>query len=699
MAGPCPADPPSPGRPYAPPSARTHVLPSSLIRCGSLPLVSVLSDTQAVSPAPRLVEDFDQTLARLADAPAFSKYTHQSQLLVRTAKLLKAPGGVAVLADRAEGFDAAGVFAGTDWDMPAGLQPGLVGPTLRAGGDAATLECLSELRLLAIAEARTPHADLSAEAARTFLAEAMAANLDLLFGEATEASRERSAADRARLHGLFDLLAHRLGMGLILDRLLAEVAEIMAQRPIMRDRAVALIQAAGQALTQTRVDDSVAAMTRHWLSAIEAPSVLAQAEGDGYAAALAACDAEQLAAEAGVFAASMNETGLVARDHAVLVRHLSVHAPALIPAALGCNAIGEAAYAAHAAAIGALIDQAITPDTAHAIYGLSRLLSAGLVLQRPVLPGLQRLARLELHPEAVAALLPEAPADHEGARTRLLAGACAVLGQPRGVDQGHNPTCQSARAISLWAQNDPGYLLELVASAARDHDIVMDFEGQLMHSAGLDAGMAKTLHTELDALSRLLTPHIDRLYVEMGRHTVGRPGDGHRWINPEMHGWWVTRDFAALIELSSNAITDCSDFIRAFYSAYHPAYNGDRALAYIQPCGIAATTSSGDWIGWHAIAIQRVARDETGAWRVYFYNPNRDKAQNWGHGIVTSTDGHGELEGESSLVFEDFAARLYVFHYRSAETGDPGRVPEATITSVRAAIAASWGRHFQWHDR
>ncbi len=662
-------------------------------------LVSVLSDPQKASPSPRLVEDFDQTLVRLAEAPAFSKYTHQSQLLVRTAKLLKAPGGVAVLADRADGFDAAGVFAGTDWDMPAGLQPALVGPTLRAGGDSATLECLSELRLLAIAEARTAHAGLSAQDARAFLAEAMAANLDLLFGEATEASRERSAADSARLHGLFDLLAHRLGMGLILDRLLAEVAEIMAQRPIMSDRAVALIQAAGQALTETSVDDSVAAVARHWLSAIEAPSVLAQAEGDGYAAALAACDADQLAAEAGVFGASMNETGLVCRDHAVLVRHLSTHAPALIPAALGCSTIGQAAYAAHAPAISALIDQAITPDTAYAIYGLSRLLSAGLVFQRPVLPGLQRLARLALHPDAVAALLPEAPADHERARTRLLAGACAVLGQPRGVDQGHNPTCQSARAISLWAQNDPGYLLDLVASAARDHDIVMDFEGQVMHSAGLDAGMAKTLHTELDAVSRLLTPHIDRLYVEMGRRTVGRLGDGHRWVNPEMHGWWVTRDFAALIELSTNAITDCSDFLRAFYSAYHPAYNGDRALVYAQPCGIAATTSSGDWVGWHAVAIQRVAQDGTGAWRVYFYNPNRDKAQNWGHGIVTSTYGNGELEGESSLLVEDFAARLYVFHYRAAETGDPTRVPDTAIEAIRAAIAVSWGKGFEWHER
>ena len=173
---------------------------------------------------PRLVDDFDQTLARLAEAPAFSKYSHQSQLLMRAAKLAKTPGGVAALAERAERFDSAGVFAGTDWDMPAGLQPALVGPTLRAGGDSATLETLSELRLLALAEARTAHDGMSANEAQDFLAEAMAANLDLLFGEATETARERSAADSARLQGLFALLAERLGMGRIIERLLEEVS-------------------------------------------------------------------------------------------------------------------------------------------------------------------------------------------------------------------------------------------------------------------------------------------------------------------------------------------------------------------------------------------------------------------------------------------------------------------------------------------
>ena len=647
---------------------------------------------------PRLVDDFDQTLARLAEAPAFSKYSHQSQLLMRAAKLAKTPGGVAALAERAERFDSAGVFAGTDWDMPAGLQPALVGPTLRAGGDSATLETLSELRLLALAEARTAHDGMSASEARDFLAEAMAANLDLLFGEATETARERSAADSARLQGLFALLAERLGMGRIIERLLEEVSQIMAQRPIMTDRARALIQAARQALADETIDEANAAVARHWLSAIEAPSVLAQAEGAHYAHALAECDDDQLAAEAGVFGASMNETGLVCAAHAVLLSHLNRQARHLVPAALGCNAIGQAAYQAHETEITALIDQAITVDTAFAIYGLSRLLGAGLTFQRPVLPGLQRLARLALHHETIAALVPEAPNDDTRARSRLLAGACAVLGQPRGVDQGHNPTCQSARAISLWAQNDPGYLLALIAQAARDNDVVMDFEGHVMASSSLAAGMVKTLHTELDAVSRLLTPHLDKLYVEMGRRTVGRVGDGHRWVNPEMHGWWVMRDFAALIDLATGAITDCSDFLRAFFSAYHPDYNGDRALVYAQPCGIASTTSAGDWVGWHAVAIQRVVRDASGAWRVYFYNPNRDKAQNWGHGIETSTHANGELEGESSLVFEEFAARLYVFHYRAAETGEPEHVPEAAIARVRAAIADSWGKGFAWAD-
>lgn len=62
------------------------------------------------------------------------------------------------------------------------------------------------------------------------------------------------------------------------------------------------------------------------------------------------------------------------------------------------------------------------------------------------------------------------------AEALLLEGVLCMLGQPLGVGQGNNPTCQSARALSMWAYNDPDYLLQMVTWAARDDEIIMHFE-------------------------------------------------------------------------------------------------------------------------------------------------------------------------------------------------------------------------------
>ena len=91
--------------------------------------------------------------------------------------------------------------------------------------------------------------------------------------------------------------------------------------------------------------------------------------------------------------------------------------------------------------------------------------------------------------------------------------------------------------------------------------------------------------------------------------------------------------------------------------------------------------------------------DPAGAWRVYFFNPNRDKGQNWGHGIHTSTHDAGEWEGESSLPFEQFLMRLYVFHYKRSELGDEHLVPAQTVTEILDGIAVSWGGERDWISR
>ncbi|HAN29349.1 MAG TPA: hypothetical protein DCP75_16820, partial [Haliea salexigens] len=98
---------------------------------------------------------------------------------------------------------------------------------------------------------------------------------------------------------------------------------------------------------------------------------------------------------------------------------------------------------------------------------------------------------------------------------RLLEGVLCMLGQPLGVGQGNNPTCQSARALSMWAYSDPDYLLQMVAWAARDNEIIMHFEGQPISSCASEGGLAATLPLDLDPVSLLVVPHLDRIYAEM----------------------------------------------------------------------------------------------------------------------------------------------------------------------------------------
>src|SRR5690606_34710763 len=216
------------------------------------------------------------------------------------------------------------------------------------------------------------------------------------------------------------------------------------------------------------------------------------------------------------------------------------------------------------------------------------------------------------------------------AEAHLLAGVMCMLGLPLGVGQGNNPTCQSARALSMWAYNDPDYLLQMVAWAARDDEIIMHFEGQPISSRETQAGVARLTPIDLDPVSLLVVPHLDCIYAEMGRRCIGREGDPHRWVNPEFHGWWSGRGFRINVDIASGALIGLDDFIRHFYATYHPYYNGNQPLIHPQPAGIAITDSAARFIGWHAITILRVALDPQDCMRVYFFNPNNDSGQNWG---------------------------------------------------------------------
>ncbi len=656
------------------------------------------SKPSAVQLLSQRAAEFTRLLDALDAARPFGKAIHRPKVLGLALKLLATEGGTELLYAQASRYDAAGLFDGSDWAEPQALQPALARGTLLADGLMPALEGLSELRLLAIAVGDAPAINgLDGARAREMLEEILARNLDLLFAAPSEASRMQGGTPPESIGRLFEFLLGRLGAGGILDSVTDEIERVLLQRPIMVQRVERLLHSARRALDQlasTATDGQIGLYT----TALHGPSVESrEADPAEFEHRLGAMDEDGLLRQAEAFGAAMNRTGLVCPQHAVLLRQLAARRPDALPIALALDAVGQVSLQEHSQLIVDIIEFAIRPQTARCIYGLSRLLNRGILFFSPVSPGLQRLMVLPLAAE-VETLLQQGCElrDPPPARVLLLAGTLSVLGQPRGVDQGHNPTCQSARAISLWAQNDVGYLLELIASGARDNALTMHFEGKAIHSAQLPAGLASELHTELDPVSLVLTPHLDAIYMEMSRRTLGRAGDGHRWVNPEFHGWWVHRGFA---DLMAEDGVSCEAFIRLFYAAYHPAYNGGRHLVYAQPCGVAVTNHLGEFVGWHAVAIQRVERDPDGCWRVYFFNPNRDKGQNWGQGVVTSTHDHGEFEGESSLPFEQFASRLYVFHYKTIELGDAADVPAAAVADIIEAIAGSWAAGQSWLDQ
>lgn len=665
-------------------------------------MVNSKSNTAAVASIQKLsLEQFDTSLKTMSTARSFAKSAQQNKLLSLAKKLLKSDGGAAALYPLAAHFDTAGLFWGSDWENPQHLQPALVRGALLSADMLAVIECLSELRLLAIARGDCESEQMTSVAAREFLEDVLARNLDLLFPSATEASREQAAPMADTVQQLFAFIVERLGAAGVLQAMIEEADRVLLQRPVMTERVVAIVHAAKQMLgpadhpNDVCIDESLAKHARLLINAIEAPTILAHEHPDSvdYAAALAPLSAEALAAEARLFGESMDATGLVAPLHATLLQHLVVAAPESVADALALRRVGRTSLAEYPWLVAQLIKHAVLPETARCIYGLSRLLERGIVFYQPVVPGLWRLMLLPIQAEVAERLQSAFEGDTPPSASALLvSGALSVLGQPRGVDQGHNPTCQAARAISLWSQNDVGYLLELVACAARDANVVMHFEGEAIRSSELSFGLAKDLHPELDPVSLVLTPHLDKIYMEMSRRTIGRGEDGHKWVNPELHGWWVCRGFAELVDPVSDAIHGFDEFMRRFYAAYHPQYNGGGYLVYAQPCGVAVTNHNGEFVGWHAVSIQRVQADPDGIFRVYFYNPNRDKGQNWGLGVVTSTCDHGEQEGESSLPFEQFASRLYVYHYKARELGNAEAVPQDIIEGIRSAVAASWAQ-------
>jgi len=409
-----------------------------------------------------------------------------------------------------------------------------------------------------------------------------------------------------------------------------------------------------------------------------------------YQSRLDSMDSNAITQEASGFARAMHDVGLVSDYHATFLRWaLKNDQSDIIPTALGLSNTGLDVLITYKQLVHTLIERSIFPETSQAIFGLSMMLENGILFDAPVAPSLWRQVQTDLHPD-VEILLEHAFGTSLPAKIHLLAGVIALLGQPLGVSQGNNPTCQSARAISLWALNDPDFMLNAIIQVACKNNLRMHFEGKPIDSEELLHGLAGGAPLDTDPVSVIMVPHLDKLYMEMGRLCADRPEDPHKWINPEFHGWYVGREFMIAVDIKSGNLKNFDEFIRHFYSSYHPLYNGNVPVIHPQPAGIAVTDNLGVFVGWHAVTIVRVALDQDSVMRVYFYNPNNDSAQNWGHGVQVSTSGKGEQFGEASLPFNHFVSRLYLYHDDTLSTGTSFPLPEDEMQNVKELALQSW---------
>jgi hypothetical protein len=585
-------------------------------------------------------------------------------------------------------------FAGTVWENPARLLPPLVKTSLLAGGAGGTIEAISELRMLALSEGRLTDPRVSTAEARTFLDEAVVLNLDLV---------QLGASEEHRLAGGEALRRARCIVGFIVDRssgprlervLLREIEQICRQRRILGAAAVDMIRRA------ERYADRSGSRTRRalarYVDAIEGVTALAQQHRDhaAYADALTELPSADLGAEARAFGRSLRLTGLASPQHATLIRSLaaSKNRPALA-LALGLDRVGRAELARHESLVVRLIDVAVTPATPLAIAGLAGVLGRAALSMPGVSPGLRNLLRRQPSELATQRLLASRPFVDERSwpQALLVAGALAVVGQPLGVGQGDNPSCQSARAISLWSQVAPGYLLELLTSAAFDDCTRIRFRGVEIRSSDVPETDLGT-DLRLDPASVVLVPHLHRTYQAMLALVHDEPGDAHRYVNPGLYGPWVPTGFECIFDQPQRPLPH-ADFIRGFLSVHHP----DVALVepiHPRPLGLVVTSAHGQYLGLHAISLQRVARDPLGRWRAYFFNPNDDGRQDWGQGIETSTSGFGEAPGESSLPLGAFASRIYAFHLHEHEVGSVGKDVDPLVDEAAKLASESWGRAF-----
>ena len=652
----------------------------------------------------KVFNNFDQSLQEFIDSGALTKQEKATKLASHIDILSLTRSGLAYLYSKSSELDQAGFFKGTSWSDPDKLVPYLVKGTLKHGHPSSSFETLSELRMLRYAKGEAHHEALSTEDAQSFLEEVIVHNLEFALREPSEETRMKMPErELKKAFNLFGFIMSELTLTGVYEKLVDEVRLICEQRPIRTQKARELISLVNRRF-DTSGDSENDQVIRVYINALYAPSQGSiQHEGkENYLRFLKAADETTLASEAHEMGEHMNATGLVSGYHAILLRHILHSNSNLVPICLDLNDRGIAEWEKFHELVSTLILETVSWDNCQCIYGLARMLGKNLFSRRAVRVGLENLRRIKVNPQVEKRILKslKAPDREVTALQYLIGGTIKVLGQPLGVGQGNNPTCQSARGISMWSQHSPAKLIDMIITVTTQNNLIMRFENQNLISNHLTKGLLDQMDYNLDVVSVVLVPHLDKIYNEMMKLSTGRLDDPHKWVNPAMYGQWIQVGFASCYDYMSNSIMDFPGYVRIFYASFYPDFNGNQQMVYPNPVGIFITSNKGDMIGFHAISLLRVEESPSGEVRAYFLNPNNEGRQDWGQDIWPSVHGNGEKQGESSLPFYQFAARVYAFHYSPLDVKNGlDKVPTEEVERVEKLARESWGKSYIWNQQ
>lgn len=651
----------------------------------------------------RTLENFEQSFKEFKSSTKISKPQKAAKLASQVDILSRTKKGLEYLLDIVLELESEGIFKETAWDDLRGLTPSLVKGTLLSGHPNSSFEILSELRALAYAQGRQGRRNYTTAEASNFIEETLVYNLEFAFDELTEESRSRlTQQERKKLVSHFSFLLDTAKIDGIKEKLVEEIKMLCEQRPIVTSTVRNLIQTVYQKLElnpENKIDEKLI----YYINAVfyPAPIVENHSKFEDFKKNLSNLSFDELKDQFNTMGIYLHNTGLDNPYLAIALRYIVNNRPKLLPILLHLNSSGISEWERFPKFVSELILDNFSEENFTGIYGLKRMLERSLFSRRPVRAGLTNLKLISFHPEIEKRILKSIanPTSELTGKQYLMGALIGILGQPNGVGQGNNATCQSVRGISMWAQHSPAKLINIVTTVVSMNNLIMRFENDDLETLKLSKGLVDKLDHKLDALSVVLVPHLDKIYNEMMKRASGRGEDPHKWANPSLYGQLIPIGFASAYSYLTNSIEDFKGFATLFYQSFHPLYNGGRKMVYPNPIGIYITSSNAHLLGFHAVSLLRIDRTNDGDYRAYFLNPNNEGRQNWGQNIKPTVFGNGERHGESSLPVAEFMSRVYAFHYNIlSEKSGLEVVPEGELEKIKKLAEESWGRQYIWNN-